>query len=139
MVWFFFLKLLQIKHQHTLSLSPLAITMVLQQKAHQFTKMQQVMDTYLINKQLQQAHYHTQNVEESCSNPTILKEVQVTSKVVVVAKALMRATHEVGHHLQMISKPKKTNPNKTCTTVNSSNPNKKIKIVITTKLKLATT
>jgi hypothetical protein len=45
----------------------------------------------------------------------------------LAAKALIRATHEVGRHLQMISKPKKTNPNK------------KIKIVIATKLKLATT
>jgi hypothetical protein len=73
------------------------------------------------------------------SNSTILKEVQITSKVVVVAKALMPATHEIVRHLQMTSKPRKINPNKTCTTLNSSNPNKKIKIVLATKLKLATT
>ncbi len=127
------------EQQHTLSSAPSAITMVLEQKAqvmkdfvqyesfrgpastcdedaiaivHQPTKRQKLMDTYQIDKQLQQAQCHTQDAmisataalaqthyfwaqlqaENSCSNPAAVREAQIASvrATIVAATSINR-------------------------------------------------
>ncbi len=127
------------EQQHTLSSAPSAITMVPQQKAqvmkdfvqyesfrgpastcdedaiaivHQPTKRQQLIDTYQIDKQLQQAQCHTQDAmisataalaqthyfwaqlqaENSCSNPAAVREAQIASvrATIVAATSINR-------------------------------------------------
>jgi len=127
------------EQQHALSSAPSAITMVPQQKAqvmkdfvqyesfrdpastcdedaiaivHQPTKRQQLMDTYQIDKQLQQAQCRTQDAmisataalaqthyfwaqlqaENSCSNPAAVREAQIASvrATIVAATSINR-------------------------------------------------